>query len=148
MTVIKCIKCKVDKQEIDFETFRGKLNKSCRECRVKNNLWYSQDLNGRKTKAKEYYRKIKDSIAQYRSDLRLDRKYKITRTEWNTLLQQQNNKCPICGLDFTNQKPCVDHDHNTGKVRGLLHRKCNLKLQSIEDIEFAKNAQLYLESKK
>jgi len=146
MIIIKCIYCKKDKQANDFNTFRGKRNKTCRECRVKNNLWYSQDLDGRKTKAKEHYQKIKHKVAQYRSDLRLNRKYSLTREDWNTILTKQNNKCPICDCEFGKIKPCVDHNHQTGKIRGLLCRECNLSLQVIEDIEFVKKAELYLES--
>lgn len=146
MVIIKCRQCKEEKQESGFSTFRGRKNKTCRECRVKNNLWYSQDKDGRKRKAKERYLRIKDSIAQYRSDLRLDRKYKLNRTDWDAMLQKQNNKCLICESDLL--KPCVDHDHKTGKVRGLLCRICNLKLQAIEDIEFARKARIYLELKK
>ncbi len=40
----------------------------------------------------------------------------------------------------------VDHNHKTGKVRGLLCRICNLKLHAIEDVGFAGKAQLYLKS--
>lgn len=148
MTIIKCKHCKKEKQEFNFALFRGKRNKTCRECRAKNNLWYSQDVNGRKTKAKEYYRKTKDKVAQYRSDLRLNRKYSLSRNEWTTMLANQNNKCLLCEYDFTKVKPCVDHNHKTGKVRALLCRECNLKLQVIENKNFVKKAQIYLESKK
>ena len=146
MINIKCIHCKRDKQETDFNLFRGKRNRTCRECRAKNNLWYSQDLNGRKTKAKEYYQRIKPYIAKYRSDLRLNRKYNLSREDWNTMLRQQNNKCLICGCKFGKVKPCVDHNHETGKVRRLLCRECNLSLQVLEDKDFVKKANIYLES--
>lgn len=148
MTVIKCRQCKKDKQETDFRLFRGRRNKTCIECRVKNNLWYSKDLGGRKTKAKEYYQKRKPLVAKYRSDLRLDRKYSLTREDWNTMLAEQDNKCLICDCEFNKYKPCVDHSHETGKVRGLLCRRCNLKLSVVEDKDFVKNAEIYLESMK
>ena len=44
------------------------------------------------------------------------------------------------------KKPCVDHNHETGKVRALLCRRCNLDLQVVENIEFVQKAQSYLES--
>lgn len=148
MTIIKCKLCKKSKEESNYKLFRGKLNKSCNECRVKNNLWYSQDINGKRTKAKERYQKIKDKIAQYRSDLRLDRKYSLDRKTWNSMLEKQDNKCAVCNIDFKNLKPCVDHDHITMKVRGLLCRRCNLELQVIENQQFVKKAQKYLKSMK
>lgn len=39
----------------------------------------------------------------------------------------------------------IDHNHETGKIRGLLCRKCNLMLESVEDVEFLRLAILYLE---
>lgn len=144
MTNIKCLLCKLSKPETEYNFFRGMLNKTCKKCRVKNNLWYSNDKDNRKTKAKIYYQKVKNRISNYRSDLRLDRKYSLTREKWNEMLKSQNNKCMICETYL--YKPCVDHDHKTGKVRGLLCRNCNLNLQVVEDIEFVKKANIYLKS--
>ncbi len=148
MLIIKCKLCRKDKAEDDFDSFRGRKNKSCKECRKKNNEWYSSDKDGRKSKAKSYYRRIKNKIAQYRSDLRLDRKYSMTRQEWTDMLARQNNRCPICETDFIGKSPCVDHDHKTGKVRSLLCRRCNLDLQVVENIGFMEKAQSYLDSMK
>ncbi|BAS69541.1 putative DNA endonuclease VII [Pectobacterium phage PPWS1] len=44
------------------------------------------------------------------------------------LLQQQGGVCPLCGnpVDLTEKGALVlDHDHETGQVRGALHRSCN-----------------------
>jgi hypothetical protein len=68
----------------------------------------------------------------------------MTREEWTKLLKKQNGKCLIC--EEVLKQPCVDHDHETGKVRGLLCRICNLKLQALEDKNFALKAQKYLDS--
>jgi len=54
---------------------------------------------------------------------RLLRKYGITRTDYESMLDSQGGGCAICG-----SRPdllCVDHDHLTGKVRGLLCSTCN-----------------------
>jgi hypothetical protein len=40
------------------------------------------------------------------------------------MLINQNNKCVICKCDIS-KHPCVDHDHETGKIRGLLCLNCN-----------------------
>lgn len=54
-------------------------------------------------------------------------------------------KCEIC-LRFWNIKLEVDHDHKTGKVRGMLCRRCNGALGWFGDsIEFLKKAIAYLE---
>ena len=60
--------------------------------------------------------------------------YGITLEEYDILLEEQNGKCKICGSDDNNgQRFCVDHCHETGKVRGLLCRPCNLALGCLRD---------------
>jgi len=49
---------------------------------------------------------------------------------WATqhLLQAQHGLCAICNLpiDYVSKTDMVvDHDHNTGEIRGVLHRTCN-----------------------
>jgi len=44
------------------------------------------------------------------------------------VLKEQDGKCPICGLPINASVPreaVLDHDHVTGRVRGVLHRSCN-----------------------
>jgi len=59
----------------------------------------------------------------------------ITEEEYTQLLEAQDNSCAICG--FKPQKHekqlCVDHDHSTGKVRGLLCSSCNLGIGNFYD---------------
>lgn len=54
--------------------------------------------------------------------------YGIGRREWNHLLLEQGWTCALCNKEPT----CVDHDHSTGRVRGLLCHKCNTHIGSIE----------------
>lgn len=42
------------------------------------------------------------------------------------LAQKQGNKCAVCNKGFTHRDPMVlDHDHDTGYIRGVLHKSCN-----------------------
>ena len=44
------------------------------------------------------------------------------------LIAKQNGVCPICGKDLTRVSPInqvIDHDHETGYVRAVVHRGCN-----------------------
>jgi hypothetical protein len=82
---------------------------------------------------------------------KLKREYGITPNVYWELYKKQNGVCGICGCKSTDvnsktedTKLCVDHCHNTGKVRGLLCRKCNLALQVIENTLFVQKAFLYL----
>lgn len=48
-----------------------------------------------------------------------------------TLLRKQNGICPLCGEKISvvtkgiGSDYALDHDHNTGEIRGVLHRGCN-----------------------
>lgn len=42
------------------------------------------------------------------------------------LTKKQGGKCAVCGFPFTQRdRPVLDHDHDTGRVRGVLHNSCN-----------------------
>lgn len=64
-------------------------------------------------------------------------KYGITEEIYSDMLAAQNHKCKICGCsDMTSNrgnKLHIDHDHSTGKVRGLLCAKCNTGLGAFKD---------------
>ena len=52
--------------------------------------------------------------------------YKLTDEEFQAWLLDQNFNCAVCGKTFSNSfEICADHDHETGRVRGLLCRSCN-----------------------
>lgn len=74
----------------------------------------------------EYRKKCRDSAKAYRKRMgpihRQVKLYKITVEEHSKLLSNQNNACAIC---LKETKLAIDHDHGTGKVRGLLCPKCN-----------------------
>ena len=73
----------------------------------------------------------------------LIRNYGITYNDYIQLYNEQNSKCAICGQDGklrasaqqSNVNLCVDHDHTTGKVRGLLCNTCNSALGQFKDSE-------------
>lgn len=66
------------------------------------------------------------------------RKHKITLCQYDFMLQTQNNKCVICGEEFTpDNPPQIDHEHESGFVRGLLCRNCNLMLGHVKDSPLA-----------
>ena len=66
-------------------------------------------------------------IEKYRSLLKL---YGITKEEYEKMLEEHLNKCAICGKEAKDcaKGLCVDHDHVTGKIRGLLCMRCNSSL--------------------
>jgi hypothetical protein len=46
--------------------------------------------------------------------------------EWRgKIIIEQQGKCWICEIDLTDAVACLDHDHETGKIRGVLCNNCN-----------------------
>ncbi len=69
-------------------------------------------------------------------DSRMRRKYGITAEEYQRLLAAQGGHCAICPATepgYGRKYFTVDHDHKTGKVRGLLCVRCNTGLGMMED---------------
>lgn len=72
-------------------------------------------------------------------------KYGITLEEYDILLTKQGGKCAICGRVETDSYFCVDHDHKTKVVRGILCFYCNTALGMLsDDLETVKKAVAYL----
>lgn len=102
-------------------------------------------------RAKQWY---KDNPEKYFFN-QLRAKYGISKEDYLNMVEAQNNKCAICYQEETveNQwKPgekrrlAVDHDHNTGLIRGLLCYRCNTTLGKMEDnVGWLRNMINYLE---
>ena len=56
---------------------------------------------------------------------RLRKVYKLTVEQYNIMLLAQHGMCAICELDNAGRRLCVDHNHITGAIRGLLCNRCN-----------------------
>lgn len=123
------------------EANRDEYNASRREWRA---------ANGEKVRAynRAYYAANRERILglekarcagnkEHRAKRLRARKYGLTHDEFITILASQAGRCAICRtvLDGSrrNLQPQVDHDHDTGAVRGLLCGNCNKMLGMAKD---------------
>ena len=62
-------------------------------------------------------------------------KYGITLADYNKMFKKQKGRCAICGAHQSELKEAlrVDHNHDTGKVRGLLCHHCNTGAGNFRD---------------
>lgn len=73
------------------------------------------------------------------------RSYGISENQFDQMMINQDGKCYICKGDNGSIALCIDHDHLTGKVRGLLCNKCNRGLGLfLDDLVLLKRAMKYL----
>lgn len=72
-------------------------------------------------------------------EYRMKAKYNITPEQFMEMYDRQGGMCPICGkklnLNITKAhrlRVVIDHNHESGKVRGLLHSVCNAYISIME----------------
>jgi hypothetical protein len=63
----------------------------------------------------------------------LERVYGITADDYWRMHKEQSGVCVICGRGNNGKRLHVDHDHATGKIRGLLCQKCNMSIGLLDD---------------
>lgn len=168
MVIIKCPGCKKTKGEDGFGFHKARLYVYCKTCRdyfkdySKRREYVERRKLRRRAKWKStpemrakqalYYEKNRERLRPVRMANHLRRKYLVSLSDYNRMLAEQNNKCGICKVEFPKSykvwnRPCVDHNHQTKMVRGILCRKCNLALTYVENFEFWDAAQTYLRAK-
>lgn len=88
-----------------------------------------------------YSNGIDSKCSECERNRHLMKMFGITRQQYDELLASQDGCCAIChtdnpsGIDPRRKMFCVDHDHETGKIRGLLCINCNRALGLLGDNE-------------
>ena len=151
----------MDLENFDTQIKYGHLLLETRECRkcgeVKNLLesFYRQRKDSTLKSSYSYeckectVERVKKNHNPSRSrQLHLKRKYGLTFAEFDKMLTEQNESCEICKSSVAGGKSnrfMVDHDHKTGRVRGLLCKSCNIALGEVnDDLTTLKNMINYL----
>lgn len=148
-----CKKCGIDKPETEFRVARinGKdyVRGECRECeRAVTRAAYAADPEKAAAASRKWAREHKKQHTATKKKWRLNnpdkhkcyvlrRTYGISLAEYNALLLAQGGVCGICKLATVGncgRRLYVDHDHETGKVRGILCGKCNSILGFAADV--------------
>lgn len=126
-----CSKCKESKELNEFaKTGRreGLYSSLCKHCSSK--------------KASEWNKKnpLKRRASSRRNKLKS--LYGLTEAQFEQMKIDQNSKCAICERKL---KLVIDHDHETGKIRGLLCNSCNRGIGYLQDSEnILKKAMVYV----
>ena len=115
MMIKVCPKCDTEKSLDSFH--KSKANKDglqihCKECKKKG---YCPDKQASRN---------------------LQTKFGITLEDYDRMLEDQGGCCKVCGADEPGggkSRFSVDHNHSTGKVRGLLCNGCNTGLGLLQD---------------
>lgn len=151
MVKIRCRKCKIKKPRSEFNKHKNRKNGLQSRCRLCERKYYQKyrDVKLNRAKHRMRYQENKDRW----KDLQLQKDFGITLEDYNNMLDKQNGVCKICGMPETRivvqgtiASLSVDHDHTTGRVRGLLCNHCNRLLGFANDsAEILLNAADYLQ---
>lgn len=129
--VIICTICKTPKPETDFgfESANHLRRRSqCKKCRSKYSLEWARrkKANGIFQRGDETNYKTSGKSAKAKRVHQLRAAYRITRDEYDRLIASQYNLCAICGQPPEKRALDIDHDKETGIIRGLLCPRHNL----------------------
>jgi hypothetical protein len=123
-----CFKCRQVKSLNDFhknKVKKGGFSGRCKDC------------------CKEHYHNT--GYMHRQKELVLKRRYHLTLDMYEDMVLSQGDSCAIC-KDGTS-KLNVDHNHTTGKVRGLLCHSCNLAIGLLkDDVQITLNAAEYIKN--
>ena len=126
--------CSKWNKDLDEESFYRPPSKAqltyCRPCsNARRKVYYGKSKEKLLSITRAHYRKNADKLKYYAWERALKREYGITPAEYNEKLEEQDGVCAICNQpQILNRRLSVDHEHETGKVRGLLCLNCNSAL--------------------
>ena len=136
-------------------SFSCEEKKTCNTCGVEKPIagfYKHKDFkDGRRVKCSsctqkagaEYRKKNKEKFKFYK----IKASYGLSAEDYNKMFAAQKGCCKTCGAHTStvDRGLCVDHEHKTGKVRGLLCNNCNMAIGKVkENVEVLQNIIQYL----
>lgn len=119
----KCITCKELKPLDDFAEYSYGRNGRCPSCKPCRKALGKATYESRKQRDPEGLRRKSRNV-------HLRAQYGMTVNQFDAMTAQQRGRCAACGKQT---KLVLDHDHETGDIRGLICNPCNLALGFAED---------------
>lgn len=136
-----CSRCGQEKPVLAFnvrvESHDGR-QPLCRLCEKERRKGYRAKNRAERLEKERQWRAANPELMRlYKRREHLKRRYGISMEDYDLLFRSQEGRCAICGK----QRPQwphqdhlkVDHDHNTGAVRGLLCQPCNVAIAVLGD---------------
>jgi hypothetical protein len=155
----QCTRCRKTKAVTSYTRLSGTsdgFREHCKQCAKQYNAAYFANLSEEEKQRR--YQRDKEWKAANVERMRISwhraklKKYGMTQQDYEQLLLAQNGVCAICRREERGKVNgrtlplSIDHDHTTGRVRGLLCGKCNTSLGGFEDNQtFIMSALTYLQ---
>ena len=133
----KCVDCKM---------WKRLSSRNDPKAKERSKAWRLNNLERSRENSKKYQKNNPNMLLKWQL-----KKYKMTLEDYNKLVENQKGLCAICenepgGMSNSKKRLSVDHNHKTGKVRGLLCGSCNVGIGNLKNINNLKSAIKYLKS--
>ena len=119
----RCTKCGAK----DFESYKSKPER-CKECVKTTSRKYRKE-NPEKVRATDKKR-YTDERRERIYFAHVKKKYGLSESEYRAILAAQGGHCAICP---STDRLVVEHNHDTGEVRGIVCNRCNTALGMSDD---------------
>jgi hypothetical protein len=150
----RCERCQAERSVDEFHVDarrKGGRHPYCKACRgeLAKARYATGDPEARVIYAHDYYMANReatlerqrawaaaqdpDALAESARARRLRHQYGLSVDEYDAMLARQGGVCAVCGGGPGARAFCVDHDHDTGAVRGLLCNPCNAGIGQLGD---------------
>jgi hypothetical protein len=126
------------------EDARKYYHENRERCLLRNKEWVKRN----REKALQYWKNVYMNNKPKRRNRVLQELYGITLVDYNELFILQNGRCAICGIHQVELTRAlhVDHNHDTGEIRGLLCSNCNTGMGMFsDDVNMLQRVIAYLE---
>ena len=104
--------------------------------------WYAANTKKAQAQLYKWRAENPEKVKKIARKRHLKALYGLTLDEYAHLVEIQNARCAICQKVT---KLCVDHDHATNRVRGLLCNLCNIALGHFDTHDILTSAITYLQ---
>jgi ribosomal protein L20 len=155
----RCSKCGQEKDVSEFDRLRGQ----CRICRAayqrkwwaehrelgrkKHRQYYESHKAEHRAKARKYYLSHREQAKQSARKHWMRTLYNLAPRQHSFIYVKQLGCCAVCGDPTPYDKMQTEHNHTTGKVRGLTCARCNLLVGMLESYgDLVPMAQKYIEA--
>jgi hypothetical protein len=125
---------------------KGYYKKNKKKITLENKKWAKEHPEKVKQAKKKWKLKNPDKVKAYGKShpkkydsakeriMHIKRFYGITLEQYDKMFEEQGGVCAICdGINKDGRRLFIDHDHKTGKIRGLLCCNCNRGVGSFRD---------------
>lgn len=102
----------------------------CESCYKKSRMSIPAVLDRKNQKQREWCKRNADKCKIWNKATYLKIRYKLSQEEYDTMYQRQGGRCAICR---EKRRLNVEHNHETGEVRGLCCHRCNTAIAWLEN---------------